>query len=797
MTANDHLKSRIHEASISAPLTTDAGPSKAELDSHANMLVFNDESYIFDAIQDKSTSVEPFDPSIGVAKNIPIVDAALAYDCPTSGDTYILVTRNILHVSTMSHHLLCPFIMREAGVVVNDVAKIHKGSPTRDDHSILFPEAKLHIPLKLNGIFSYFNVRKPKLHEVRYYDKVFITPDSTDWDPYSAHFSENEDLLMDSDGNILDFPHAPKHVIDIPSPLLSTDNFEVACNRVLDTAFCSIQPASEHLYYCPSNANFVTSISDQLEISKHKMSIGSTSISRTKSCNLFLSGEIDDVMEGLQEVEIYSTVVDKPTTVSADFLSNIWSIDETLASKAIEKNTHLNRRNHDNDLTKHFHTNDRMLRYKRIQSLFFTDTFFVTKKAKSSRGHTCAQIFVSDKEYVAIYFMKSKSEFYDALHMFCKEVGVPQSLVVDPSGEQTSNKVKKLCHQVGTTLRILEESTQWANRAELYIGLFKEAIRKDMREANSPLVFWDYCAYRRSIIHNLTPRNLFQLQGETPILATLGEQGDISTVAQYKWYDWCYFRETGKNQFPHQYNQLGRVLGPCKNEGNEMAQHILKINGQVVPRRTTKPLTKKEWESKSEDNKRASFDAATKSKFGDSISLPPIDESIDLGIGDFIMEPNEPGEETIQDVTIVEDEDPLDSIETLMFEEPINDILINAECRLPLKDQFHPAIVRKRSVGKNGREIGMFDPNPVLNTVLYDVDFNDGSVRQYTANVIAQNLFDQVDIDGYSLSRLEAIVDYRKEKSALTKKAGQFQDQIRKIETSEINKGLENACAIQ
>ena len=85
----------------------------------------------------------------------------------------------------------------------------------------------------------------------------------------------------------------------------------------------------------------------------------------------------------------------------------------------------------------------------------------------------------------------------------------------------------------------------------------------------------------------------------------------------------------------------------------------------------------------------------------------------------------------------------------------------------------------------------------MLNTVLYDVEFNDGSVRQYTANVIAQNLFDQVDIDGYSLSRLEAIVDYRKENCALTKDQVNFKTKSRKIETSEINKGLKNAGAIQ
>ena len=55
--------------------------------------------------------------------------------------------------------------------------------------------------------------------------------------------------------------------------------------------------------------------------------------------------------------------------------------------------------------------------------------------------------------------MEMKSEFKDALHSFCKEVGVPIALVADPSGEQASKAVRKFCNQVGTTLRILEEST--------------------------------------------------------------------------------------------------------------------------------------------------------------------------------------------------------------------------------------------------------------------------------------------------------------------------------------------------
>jgi hypothetical protein len=46
----------------------------------------------------------------------------------------------------------------------------------------------------------------------------------------------------------------------------------------------------------------------------------------------------------------------------------------------------------------------------------------------------------------------------------------------------------------------LEKGTPCANKAELYIGLLKEAGRKDVKNQDSPMVFWDYCIERRARI---------------------------------------------------------------------------------------------------------------------------------------------------------------------------------------------------------------------------------------------------------------------------------------------------------
>jgi hypothetical protein len=87
-----------------------------------------------------------------------------------------------------------------------------------------------------------------------------------------------------------------------------------------------------------------------------------------------------------------------------------------------------------------------------------------------------------------MYPLRSKSDYPDALHQFCKEIGVPTSIIVDPSGKQSSKRVKKFCHQVGTSLYFFVESTQWANRAELYTHIFKEAIQKDLHDTKFPMI---------------------------------------------------------------------------------------------------------------------------------------------------------------------------------------------------------------------------------------------------------------------------------------------------------------------
>ena len=326
---------------------------------------------------------------------------------------------------------------------------------------------------------------------------------------------------------------------------------------------------------------FPTAVEEHLRDSKFAMAAGSTT-----------TGNPQDPDSNEVFIDIEAAVADGKVSggVSKEHLAKVWRINEEEARRTLQVTSQLNKQDASSSLSRDFGTNDRMLRYRRLNSTFFMDTFFVTKKAKSIRGYTMMQLFVSDKGFLKVYGMKSLKEIPQAMKMFAKEVGAPNCFVCDPQSNQKSKEVRAFCQQIGSTLRVLEERTQHANRAELYIGLLKESIRKDLRGTNAPLRLWCYCAERGSSIFTLTAKNLYQLQGMNPYSATLGDVGDISSLCQFGWYEWIYFRQ-GKSSFPYLKEELGRCLGPCKNEGNEMCQWVLQANGEVVPRRTLRRLT--------------------------------------------------------------------------------------------------------------------------------------------------------------------------------------------------------------
>jgi hypothetical protein len=245
---------------------------------------------------------------------------------------------------------------------------------------------------------------------------------------------------------------------------------------------------------------------------------------------------------------------------------------------------------------------------------------------------------------------------------------------------------------------------------------------------------------------------------------TFGMEADISNLCQFGWYEWVYFREDSAS-FPFQKERLGRCLGPAKNEGNAMTQRVLKDNGKVVPRRTIRRLSTAELSltNETEAERRMQFTTSVRGILGDSISLPaaPPPNPMD---GYWELEPY--GDDIELPLAFLE-ADIVNAAGKPIMAHSLTDTLINAEVLLPLEDSQAIARVVRRMVNSEGKLIGEHNNNPLLNTLVYECEFNDGTTREYAANTIASNIFMESDADGFASSFLYHIVDHKSSGEAI------------------------------
>ena len=786
----------------------------SHLDSHANMIVCGRHCFVL-SVSSITAEVNAFSTEVGQMHSVPIVDAIIVHENEFTNQIYFLVARNVLYVPSMPHNLIPPFILREAGLIVNDRPLIHTDPEMRDlnDHSILDNDSDLHIRLKLQGMFSAFHSRAPTNADAMRegVEAIMITPNA-DWNPNSVSYEQQENALLDGTGDIvesnkpiprlvLDDCLTPNEIEDIDFDchsvqikhekdlILQAELSDLTFNGPSDTycddeAILISQTCEDFTNISPIFGNgrdihidavaFIQAVEGYETESMFSSSIGSTSCYNSEE--IYAQSPFVESTDHLDlgsnlNPSYVSTTIGKSTGFSTEHISKVFLIDKETADRTLKCTTQLCKHDTGGSLSRNFTTNDRMLRYKRINTHFFTDTFQSKKDHTSTRGYKYVQLFVSDKGFIYVVFMKKRSEFPLALKAFAKEIGVPTSLIMDPSGEQTSNEVKRFAQECSMTLKVIEESTQWANLAERYIGLLKSGVRKDMHKANCPISLWDYCIERRVRVHNVTARNTLHLDNQNPHLITEGEPADISNLARYGFYEMVYYYDS-KQQFPLPQKRIGRALGPTKYEGNEMAQYILQANGRVVPRRTTIPIPEEELRTSSMKQRIETFNKCIEQTLGTSMNMPTLKSSDDEWI---------PYESDETEPRMMPEND----IQMTHFNVSLTDALINAEVMLHQgEDNSGPLVkarVLKHLTDENGNFIGHTNELPHLNTLMYEVEFEDGQRAPYAANQIAAEIYSQVDDEGRRSLIINDIIDHRFDsKYAVPKSKAYFHHQGQK-----------------
>ena len=227
---------------------------------------------------------------------------------------------------------------------MNECSKSQSVDPSKEDHSLFFSESGLRIYLDLKGTFSSFKTRKPIDDELEHCDKIFITPDSTLWDPYSSHFADNEEAMIDSDFAIVEHPNKKTYVLqdndaeymDLPSVDAVEQAVDDIIYNAMDGELTQIESFHDNNSIAFHEAKaFAETLSASALRGKISFSIGSVTIC-DEPCPLFTSTL--DELGSLFHLEISSLELEKTQGVTPEFLSKIWSVSKENAQDILNAN---------------------------------------------------------------------------------------------------------------------------------------------------------------------------------------------------------------------------------------------------------------------------------------------------------------------------------------------------------------------------------------------------------------------------------------------------------------------------
>ena len=701
---------------FSATNHRDGGETRTELDTHADACVVGRNALI---VQDfnRPVDVSGYDPGLGTKRNLRTVSGALAYDDPTNGNTVILVIHQAIHIPTMHHNLLTPMQLRMNDIRVRDIPRFL--IDTRGSE-----EEEYHaITIPGNEETATYTIPL-SLHGII---SFFPTRKPT------AH----------------EFDTCPRYELTYEAPIWDPTS----------TEFLDQERNAQH----PHRPSRARATGDQIT------RVPRGSLSAVHACSP-ISAALSDGVFAVRLTTLLAATSLKPTGgIQPSELAQRWGIGIEAARRTLNVTTQRGVRTVAHpSLSRRFRTNDRQLRYRRLATDIYADT--LVSKHKSKRGNLYAQVFATKFGWCRVFPMQRKSDAHHALSLLFARDGVPPRLIVDGSKEQMQGAFRRKARQADCQLRAVEPHSPWSNAAEAAIRELKRGAGRKMVRTSAPKRLWDHCLELEALIRSNTALDVYELRGQVPETVVSGETSDISPFVELAWYQWIMFRDTGVS-FPHDREVIGRYLGPSTDIGPAMTAQILKSNGWIVHRSTYRGLTQDEMKCPDHTQRRKEFDDEIQKKLGTGYDP-------DRGIPD---EPDQTALEGTPGYDLAEEER-LSRVNTADEESSadIGDNYIGAEVTLPLGEHYMTGRVTGRKANADGSAYGRANANPILDTRVYEVEFEDGAVAEFSANTIAENMWAQCDSEGRQFLLMDEIIGHRKNKEAVDAKDGFLEKRGRK-----------------
>jgi hypothetical protein len=704
----------------------DSYESRTDLDLHADTTVLGKHCMIvYDT--NRTADVSPFLPELGTAEKVRII---IAYDDHPDGETIILIINQALYIPALQDNLVCDIQCRMDDVVIDSCPKSMSENPTDDTHTLKFRNYNNYtIPLDLKGNISCFPSRKPNKQEYHECQHIEMTAESPEWNPHARLFDDNENAMTDEEGFL-----------------------KQATRRRTIMTLCA-------------NAG---SLFDAKEVSESISVVPRvlSDISNTLNDRLFVSAirstvevTYDDTVKTKIDTESTKARISSAKTkpryrLTPEILSQKWNIGLEAAKRTLRVTTQKGiKTGADPSIARHWGTNDRPMRYKQLKTDLFTDYMFAN--TVSTRGDTDGQVYTNATDWLKIYPTPSKGDCHETFDLLAHREGIPDVLISDQAKEETMGQMRKKVRQAGVHYNECEPYSPFQNRAEAGIREMKRAVKRSMVKKASLMNLWDYCAELQCAIRSDTALDLYALAGLTPESLIKGNTPDMSRLVEHKWYDWVKFPDSVPS-FPDTNEVLGRWLGSSPDIGSEMCYHILKETGRVIQGTTVRGLTKAEWESETLKTVRERFDSIIEDKLGKNAKPSDFDDDGDAETPEF--------EAYSDDSDGAEPRMP----EADDYDADTFDKYLGAETLLSSGDSMLRGIVKTRKRDADGNPIGKANSNPLLDTRLYNVQFSDGNIKEYAANVIAESIYSQVDDEGRHHLLLATLVDHEKDDTAVS-----------------------------
>ena len=260
-------------------------------------------------------------------------------------------------------------------------------------------------------------------------------------------------------------------------------------------------------------------------------------------------------------------------------------------------------------------------------------------------------------------------------------------------------------------------------------------------------------------MRNKKVSNYFALEGRTPYEAIYNHTPDISSLCKYDFYQPVWYYEP--NKFPEEKRLMGRWLGEAHKTGQAMCYWVMTKTRKPIAWSSVQPVLDSELSIEVVQSELRALDEAISSK----LAYPSETDNFELP--DYLEHLEDFDQETTPYYDPYEPEARMPEANDFTTEEYDN--YIAAEVMLPKGDNMvlGKVIGCKRDADDN--PIGVSHTNPIFDTHLYQVQLPGGQVDNYSANVIAENLYFQLDNDGHRYLLMDSIIDYEKDETALLK----------------------------